>query len=386
MVDIVSEVSFARALAILPVTAGHAEKPNDGSSEQMALCRAWLQREIVRKDAAVATSLAALRTGTHPPLSWRAPLYRSRRIALETAIRAAFHFILIAALFVAAGWPSTELCLSLVAVIIGLGATTPDQRRFASLVVLAMPIACLLAGILKYLVFNGVSEFQLLAIGLAPVIIGLALLISLPSPVPSLLGRLILVFTLVIVAPTNPQNYDPELFLVTCFFACLSSVLVFVAHLLLPPLSSDRRIRLLLGEARRELRRTAPWKSWQLAPEEAVFRDAARLGQIVMVAGSSASSDPLIVEGLHCFDRAAIRRWCIAELNGLAAPLARAAHEARTALAAQNGAAIQKAIGELRRAAARQDLAAPAVAALVLAEVAYQQSQPAAGSGEGEPP
>ena len=51
---------------------------------------------------------------------WRAPLYRSPRIAAEAGVRAAIHFILIAIIFVMAGWPSTELCLSLAAVIIGL--------------------------------------------------------------------------------------------------------------------------------------------------------------------------------------------------------------------------------------------------------------------------
>jgi hypothetical protein len=45
----------------------------------------------------------------------------------------------------------------------------------------AMPIASLLAGILKYFVFNGVSGFPLLAIGLAPVVICSALLITMPS-------------------------------------------------------------------------------------------------------------------------------------------------------------------------------------------------------------
>ena len=155
-------------------------------------------------------SLEALRAGNYPLRQWRAPLYRSPRIAAEAGVRAAIHFILIAIIFVMAGWPTTALCLSLAAVIIGLSATAPDPRAFTTLAVFAMPIACLLAGILKYLVFNGVSEFQLLAIGLAPLVIGAALLITLPSGILPPLGRLSLVFTLVILAPSNPQSYDPR--------------------------------------------------------------------------------------------------------------------------------------------------------------------------------
>ena len=137
------------------------------------------------------------------------------------------NFTLIAILFVMTGWPTTEVCLSLVAVIIGLGSTAPDPRMFTAIAVVATPIACLLAGILKYFVFNGVSEFPLLAIGLAPVVIGLALLIAHPNRMLSSLGRLTLVFTMAILAPSNPQNYDPQLFVITTLFACLSSILTY---------------------------------------------------------------------------------------------------------------------------------------------------------------
>ena len=154
------------------------------------------------------------------------------------------------------GWPTTEVCLSLVAVIIGLGSTAPDPRMFTAIAVVATPIACLLAGILKYFVFNGVSEFPLLAIGLAPVVIGLALLIAHPNRMLSSLGRLTLVFTMAILAPSNPQNYDPQLFVIMTLFACLSSILTFAVQLLIPPLSNDRRLRLLLADVRRDLGRS----------------------------------------------------------------------------------------------------------------------------------
>jgi len=385
LVDLVSAFSLGRMLAAFSATSAAAQNANDPDQDAaglIAMSRSWLRAEISRKNAQVRSSLDALRAARRPYRAWRAPLYRSRRIAAEAGARAAIWFTLIAIFFVLAGWPTTELCLSLVAVIIGLGSTSPAPRSFTMVAVMAMPIACVLAGILKYLVFNGVSEFQLLAIGLAPVVIGLALLISLPNPMPSSLGRLVLVFTLAVLAPTNPQNYDPETFLVTCLFACLSSVLVFAAQLLLPPLSGDRRVRLLLREVRRELSRPDSGRARHLAPEEAAFRDAARIEQIVTASGPSAMNDQIADEAMRCFDEAEAVRRCRAELDQLQQdPLARAAQAAREALARRDGGAILASAEALHQAGARNNLpASAAIAALIAASAAFALSQSPNGS------
>ncbi|MBB4370472.1 putative membrane protein YccC [Bradyrhizobium sp. cir1] len=378
LVDLVSALSLGRMLAALPAAS-------TASAGLMAMSRSWLQTEISRKDAQVRRSLDALREGTRPYHEWRAPLYRSRRIAAETAARATISFTLIALFFVLTGWPSTELCLTLVAAIIGLGSTTPAPRSFAMVTLTAMPIACALAGILKYLVFNGVSEFQLLAIGLAPVVIGLALLISLPNPMLSSLGRLVLVFAIAVLAPTNPQSYDPEVFLVTSFFAGLSAVLVFAAQLLLPPLSGARRVRLLLGEAHGELRDLDGSRARDLAPEEAAFRDAARIEQILTANGALPLDGQITAKAMRCFDQAEALRRCRAELDRLRqGPLAGAAQDARGALAQRNSGAILASAEALRQAAARSNLSAnSAIAMLISASSAFAPSQ---SESQGERP
>ncbi len=368
IVDLVSAVSLNRLFASLPPTLTTDEESGLGLLE---VCRSWLEQGLIRTNSEISASLDALRTGTHRPGQWRAPLYRSRRIAVENGISAAISFILIAALLVAAGWPSTELCLSLVAVIIGLSSTAPNPRLFMTIAVLAMPLACLLAGILKYFVFNGVSEFQLLAIGLAPVVIGLALLISLPNGMLSSFGRLTLVFTLAVLAPTNPQSYDPLSFVITCLFATLSSVLVFAAQFLIPALSSNRRLLILLDEIRRELDALDVKRHSHLAPAEALFRDASRVEQIVAVEPTGTAID----EALHSFDRAAAVRQGRAELQPLTTgPLGEAAGIALTALASRNADPILRAAATLREAAIQHHVTAdPACAALVLAACAFLQ-------------
>jgi uncharacterized membrane protein YccC len=374
MVDLVTSLFFVRALTALSAAARFTPLHcrDDDSSSLMTICVAWLRSELARSDENVNSSLEALRAGEHPFRKWRAPLYRSRRIAAESGGRAAISFVLASIFFVVTGWPMTEICLSLVAVLIGLSATVPDTRMFATLAILATPIACLLAGILKYLVLDGVSEFQLLAIGLAPFIIGPALLMTLPNRILSPLCRLVLVFMFAVLAPTNPQAYDPETFLVTSLFVCLAAILPFAAQLLLPPWSNDRRIRQLLSEARHDLHSLDIRRRQHLAPEQATFRDAARIEQIV-TASAAAPDSPGLDEAMRLFDQAASLRRCGTELDRLVnGPLAGAADAARAALAQRNANAVLASAKALHEAAPRHGSAAvSACGALVLASFVF---------------
>jgi uncharacterized membrane protein YccC len=342
MVDLVTGLFLARAAAELSAAkpATQANHQDGGSSGPMATSLAWLRKALNRQNESVRGSLEALRAGVHPTHEWRAPLYRSRRIAAEAGARAAIHFALASIFFVVTGWPTTEICLSLVAIIIGLSSTAPDSRVFTTIAVVATPTACLLAGILKYLVLDTVSAFQLLAIGLVPFVIGPALLMSLPNRMLSAFGRLVLVFTLAVLAPTNPQTYDPETFLVTSLFIFLGAILPFIGQHLLPPWSNDRRLRQLLREAHSDRRGVGTERRQHLAPEEANFRDAARIEQI-MAASAPAPNSQTLDEVMRCFDQTAALRLCAIGLDRLAdGPLASVADTARTALAQRNASAV----------------------------------------------
>jgi len=342
----------------------------------------WLRRELTRNSDDVRASLEALRAGEHPSREWRVPLYRSWRIAADSGVKAAISFALAAIFFVVTGWPTTELCLSLVAIVIGISAAGPDMRAFTTLALVATPIACLLAGILKYLVLDGVSEFQLLAIGLAPFIVGPALLMTLPNPKLAGIGRLVLVFMLAILAPANPQTYDALTFVITCLFVCLSTIIPFVVQILLPPWSNDRKLRQLLSEARRAPLDLHIRRHRHLAPEEATFRDATRIGQIATASGP-APNPSVLNEAMRYFDRIAALRLCRSELDRLAnGPLADAANAARTALAGLNANAMLASAKVLHEAALPNDSSGdPACGALVLASVIFD----AGSSDEGEP-
>jgi len=289
-VALVAAVSAARTLKALPPTADPAAA----------------SRELARRDVEVRDGLAALSAGTRPQRAWRAPLYRSQLIAAAAGIRAAAWFALAAVFFVLAGWPTTDTSLSTVAVVIGLA--TPNPNGFTVIAFIVAPFAAALAGTLEFLVLDGVNEFPLLALALAPFVIGTAVLMTRPNPSLASLGRLGLVFMLVIFAPNNPPAYDPQSFLVTSLFVGVAAGLLLAAHMLVPTESGERRQRWILASARRDFERVLSRRERGVAPEESMFRDATRIAQIPGQPATSPRDSAAVAEALSYFDRAAAIR------------------------------------------------------------------------------
>jgi uncharacterized membrane protein YccC len=342
-------------------------------SDLVQVCQSWLVKYLVRTDDEVKGSLDDLSAGRRPPRAWRAPLYRSHRIAAEAGFRIGLCFLFAAAVFEIAGWSTTEVSLSFVAIIIVLGATTPDPRAFATIAVVAVPIASLMAGFLEFIILDGATEFPLLAISLAPVIIGAALLMTLANRLLSALGRLNLVFFLVLLAPSNPQSYNPQSFLFSMLFLQLATGLLFAAQILIPPVSNDRRRQWLNASARRELENLPSRSRPELAPEEAMFRDSSRVAQILVAGGNAPEYRGTMKEIMAIFDRAAILRLCDAELNRLAnGPLRTHVGAAYSALAARDAESMIVSAQALYKAQPPGDVsAAAASAALALASTAF---------------
>src|SRR5262249_35109499 len=253
-----------------------------------------------------------------------------------------------------AGWPATSVPLSVVALVIGLGAVTPSPRGFTTIALIASPIAVALAGVFEFLILDGVSDFPLLAIGLAPFVVGAGLSISGPNPGLASLGRISLIFFMVIFSPSNPQTYNPQAFVFSSLFVCLGTGLLLAAQFLIPPVSQDRRRHWLIASARHELGLVLS-RSRRYAPEEAMFRDAMRVGQIVAATGADLQHRIWIEEALSYFDQAAAIRLSDAKLTQLAdeptvSPLASLA-AARTALIDRDAQRIRASAQSLREAA-----------------------------------
>ena len=343
--------------------AARSARPSDEHSAALA----WVFKELLRRDSQVWISLEAMRSGRSPSWQWLGRGYRSHLIAAENGIRSAICFLLAAIFFVYAGWPATSASFSLVAVVIGLGSMTPNPRGMTAMALIASPIAIVFAGILEFVVLDGVAEFPLLALAIAPFIIGAALLITSSNRLLSALGRLNLIFIAAIFSPSNPQSYNPQLFLFTSLFVCVATAVLLAAQLLVPPVSNDRRRRLLTAETRRELQMLSG-RTLRFAAEEEMFRDAVRIGQIVGSGGASPENTESIEEALSNFDQSSIIRLCDERLRKLTEePLVQAAAAARAALLDRHPPGMIAAGRTLRDASPDDPFVADLWAALVVA-------------------
>ncbi|MEH2484666.1 FUSC family protein [Bradyrhizobium sp. AZCC 2230] len=325
----------------------------------------WAAREMLRRDAEVLQDLAALRSARWPLRVWRAPLHRSWRTAAESGIRAAAWFAIASMLYIWAGWPAASFSLSFVTLVTGLGATTPNPRGFTAVALVGTPAAALLAGILEFVVLNGADAFPVLAVGLAPFTIGAALLLTSKNFLWSGLGRLILTFAMVLLAPSNPQTYNPQSFLVTTLLVLVAAALLLVAQSLIPPVSEGKRRMRLLADARSELLKHGHPDGG--APEEAMFRDASRIEQFLAAGGAQDSR--ALAEMLSCFDHSTILRLCDVKLMQFTdSSLASLADEARTAIVNRDTATLRAIALRFREQGPQKDsIEADVAACLVLA-------------------
>jgi hypothetical protein len=207
--------------------------------------------------------------------------------------------------------------------------------------------------------------------------IGAAVLTTRPNQLLSGVGRLNLIFILVVAGLSNPQTYNPEVFLDSALFVCLAPALLLAAQLLIPPVSDERRRQQLMASARREIDQLSSGQAERYAPEEAMFRDAARIGQIAGAGVPGPQHRVVLDEALTLFDQAAMIRLCDASLRGLTdGPLARLADQARRALGRRDVQSIRRAASDIQEAAPEDALARAASGALQVASLVMKERGP----------
>lgn len=100
-----------------------------------------------------------------------------------------------------------------------IGGHTPNPRGLTAVALVGTPIAGVLTGMLEFIILNGTDAFLVLAIAIAPFTVGAALLMKSQNLLWSSLGRVNLLFMMVILASSNPQTYNPQVFLFTSLFS-----------------------------------------------------------------------------------------------------------------------------------------------------------------------
>jgi uncharacterized membrane protein YccC len=381
-VALVAEVSAAGALASLPANTlpslrgALGEALADGLGKESRALQLRLQQhadvgyadphdalfarhalDLLIENRRAHDGIEDLQAGRRPPRRIYAPIYRSRRAAVRNGLRASLAVVISAILLSLGGWPFASLGLALVGLTIAFSANTPNPRAFAAEAVIAMPIAALLAGVTEFLILDGVDQFPLLAIGMAPVVLAGALLSTSPNQGLASTAYLALVFFLVILAPANPQVYNPETYLFYSFMAITSVVLLFVLLWTVLPTSDALRRRWYLTSAQAEMSDLLAGGRSRRLDDEALFRDADRIGQLAALqpADDDERRDDLR-QALGIFGRAAaVRRvrTTLAELSARAG--GRLIGDAYSALAGCDPLGLRRAAADLARAGAHLD-------------------------------
>jgi uncharacterized membrane protein YccC len=227
----------------------------------------------------------ALRAGTWLPNAPRMPIYLPWENAARNGLRAFVASVLTGSLFVQLGWAESALAWQFVGIVICLSGSLPDPRVLAKAAFVAMPAAVAAAGITTFVLLDGIDAFPLFCLGLFPsVMLGIFLLTS-SNRYVGLIGSLFTVFTLVVMAPTNPPEYDAAAYLVTGLLMIIATSIVFVsAEILLPTTDRNRRVWVLRA-CRHALAKALRRPEGRVAAGDTLL-DASRLAAL------AASTDP----------------------------------------------------------------------------------------------
>jgi uncharacterized membrane protein YccC len=312
--------------------------------------------DLLAKDQRAQEAIEDLEADRRPPCHLRTPIYRSRRAAARNGLRAFLAVLIAAILFSLGGWPNASYGLAMTGVYLALSANAPSQRKFAGAAILAIPIAALLAGVTEFLVLDGVDQFPLLAIGMAPSVVGAALVVTLPNARISSVGFLVLVFFPLLLSPANPQDYDPEAYLYRSFLTITATILVFTTSWTILPTSDDLRRRWYLTSAQMELRDLLAGRRSRHRDDDALFRDADRIGQLAALrpADGDERRDDLR-QALYIFGLAAAARriqTLLAQLSGRTD--AHLLGDGHAALVAWNAPRLREAAAAIAKSAATQ--------------------------------
>jgi uncharacterized membrane protein YccC len=334
-VALVAEVRAASALASLPAgilpslrgALGQALTDSSGGEAHRALqlrLRRYLNvcgadpyqallashgLDLLIENRRAQSAIEDLRAGRRPRRTVHAPIYRSHRAAVRNGLRAFLAVLICAILLSLGGWSLAAQGLAMVGLMVALSTRIPDPRGFATNTLIAASIAAVLAGVTEFLILDGVDQFPLLAIGVAPSIVAAALLLTMPNPRVASTAFLVLCFFPLHLSPTNPQDYNPETYLFFNVMAITSAILLSVLLRTVLPTPDTLRRRWYLTSAREEMHDLLVGGQSRRLDDESLFRDADRIGQLAALqpaAGDERRDD--LRQALEIFGRAAAGR------------------------------------------------------------------------------
>jgi Fusaric acid resistance protein family len=167
-----------------------------------------------------------------------------------------------------------------------------------------------------------------------------------------------------ILSPTNPQGYNPETYLFSSFMAITSVILLFILLRTVLPTSDALRRHWYLTSARAEMRDLLDDGGSRRLDDEALFRDADRIGQLATLqpAADDERRDDLR-QALDIFARTSAARRVRTTLAELSARSGgRLVGDAYSALAACDPLGLRQAAADLASTTTQLDHDGQAVA------------------------
>jgi hypothetical protein len=191
---------------------------------------------FVEANSLLDDGMSSLRKGLEPVRDVRLPYRGEFAIALGNATRIGLALLAAMTFLVLAGWPASVSALSITTILCALSATMPNPSKFAVAAMLSFVVASVSAGIVRFYVLTESQDFLRLAVAIAPVLIFGCLLSVRPAIAG--IGLITNNIFLVLLAPSNPQVYNPLTFYSECMFVAFALGVVFLASRLVWPVST----------------------------------------------------------------------------------------------------------------------------------------------------
>jgi uncharacterized membrane protein YccC len=227
--------------------------------------------------------LSSLREGLEPARDVRLPHSGEVAVALGNATRIGIALLAGTTFLIFAGWPASAGALSITTILCALSTTMPSPSKFAVAAMVSFVLAAVSAGFVRFYVLTESQDFVRLAVAIAPVLIFGGLLSVRPAIAG--IGLIMNNIFLVLLAPSNPQVYNPLTFFSECMFVAFALAIVFLASRLVWPVSAFDKQRAVVRATQKTLTASVAGAEFSLSALE--FCLASRIADYVAsVAGT----------------------------------------------------------------------------------------------------
>jgi uncharacterized membrane protein YccC len=249
---------------------------------------------LVESKSLLNDGLSSLREGLEPARDVRLPHGGEFAVALGNAARIGIALVAGATFLVFAGWPASASALTITAILCALSTTMPNPSKFAIAAMVGCAIASVSAGIVRFYVLTESQDFVRLAVAIPPVLISGCLLSVRPAIAG--IGLTMNVYFLVLLAPSNPQVYNPITFYSECVFVAFAVSVVFLASRLVWPVSAFDKQRAAVRATQERLTASVTGTEYSLPALE--FSLAAGIADYVASAAGARRQRLEVLRGL----------------------------------------------------------------------------------------